>query len=131
MKKLKYLLYWIWQAPQHLLALAIIYLLDAKFYGNRRIPNTTQIARQYVSDYLDSSVSFGGYILLTPNASDKTKKHESGHSLQSLYFGWLYLIVIGLPSIAWNIVHKTIAPNRNYYDFWCEKWADKLGGVKR
>jgi hypothetical protein len=39
-------------------------------------------------------------------------------------------LVIGLPSIIWN---KFFAEYRkqnkvSYYDFWVEKWANKLGG---
>ena len=40
--------------------------------------------------------------------------------------GWLYLAVIGLPSILW-----ASRPRRNYFSFWTERWADTLGGIQR
>lgn len=60
-------------------------------------------------------------------------KHEHGHSIQSQYLGWLYLLVIGLPSLVWcNCFGKYRAKHGiSYYSFYTEKWADKLGGVDR
>lgn len=56
--------------------------------------------------------------------------HEWGHTRQSMYLGWLYLLAIGLPSLLWAFVYDS-GWNVSYYDFYTEKWADKLGGVKR
>lgn len=60
-------------------------------------------------------------------------KHEYGHTVQSKYLGWLYLLVIGAPSLIWaNCFAKYREKNKiSYYDFYTEKWADKLGGVER
>ena len=60
-------------------------------------------------------------------------KHEYGHSVQSHYLGWLYLPVIGLPSLIWCKCFEKYRVKRgiSYYDFYTEKWADKLGGVER
>ena len=55
--------------------------------------------------------------------------HESGHVKQSLYLGPLYLFVIGIPSILWAWLHKSIAPRKSYYWFYTEAWANKLGGL--
>ena len=55
-------------------------------------------------------------------------KHEYGHSLQSIYLGWFYLIIVGIPSLMrsliWNIFKLE---NTRYYDGYPEKWADNLG----
>ena len=50
-----------------------------------------------------------------------------------MYLGWLYLFVIGIPSLAWAILYGTIIkPSTNgYYKFYTEKWADRLGNVER
>lgn len=62
----------------------------------------------------------------------RTKKHEYGHSRQSLYLGPLYLIVVGLPSIIWaGFVYNLVRKEISYYDVYPENWADKLGGVNR
>ena len=82
-----------------------------------------------------SIVNIGHYRLKLENSLLRdTVRHEAiGHAKQSLYLGWLYLLVIGLPSIIWASLYGTlIKPSRNgYYKFYTERWADKLGGVKR
>lgn len=61
------------------------------------------------------------------------RKHEKGHRIQSKILGPLYLIVIGIPSIIWATLHSFCKPisKIDYYWFYPEKWADRLGGVKR
>jgi hypothetical protein len=57
-----------------------------------------------------------------------TVRHEAiGHTAQSRMLGWLYLIVIGLPSF----MRAAFFGYRCYYDFYTEKWADKLAGIDR
>ena len=60
-------------------------------------------------------------------------KHEYGHTLQSKILGPLYLFVIGLPSLIWAGCFEDYRKENkiSYYDFYTEKWADKLGGVNR
>lgn len=59
-------------------------------------------------------------------------EHEYGHSIQSLIFGPLYLVVVGLPSIL-RVIYGSIfyAINKkkwlNYYKGYPENWADILG----
>jgi hypothetical protein len=60
---------------------------------------------------------------------DNDIKHEMGHQKQSLYLGWFYLIIIGLPSVIGNLIYRI--KKFNYYSLPWEKWADKLGNVKR
>lgn len=86
----------------------------------------------FIVDHLaDAGVSLGKYIIFD-SACDVEPidyAHERGHQKQSLYLGWLYLIVIGIPSGIHNLVNRKC--KCNYYHFWTEAWADKLGGVKR
>lgn len=127
----KILLY-IWQLPQNLLGLLVILFTKAEktnpFYWR-------------TSKY-NLGVSLGRYIIFGA-VSDRyikwqTVKHEQGHQKQSLYLGWLYLLVIGLPSVIGNlydrIAHKRWSyedREKWYYNQPWEKWADKLGGVDR
>lgn len=56
--------------------------------------------------------------------------HEYGHSIQSLFLGPLYLIVIGIPSLIWaNMPHyvKKRASGVPYSAFWTERGANRLG----
>ena len=64
---------------------------------------------------------------------ERTHAHEYGHCVQSRKLGWIYLPVIGLPSLAWNWAHSTFDSLQtvDYYSFWAERWADSLGGVER
>lgn len=61
------------------------------------------------------------------------RMHEKGHRIQSKILGPFYLIVIGITSIIWNTLHTLCKPisKIDYYWFYPEKWADRLGGVKR
>jgi hypothetical protein len=51
----------------------------------------------------------------------KVIRHEYGHAMQSVRLGWLYLPVIGLPSLLVTGISSSLA-ERCYF----EKWADKL-----
>ena len=82
----------------------------------------------YYKKSFGGGISLGDYIIVCSHNA-KMVKHEYGHCLQSRRLGWLYLIVIGLPSI----LHAGLCRCRrhSYYDFFTERWADKLGGVER
>lgn len=56
--------------------------------------------------------------------------HEYGHTIQSLLFGPLYLVVMGLPSAAWGFLpyfRRKRADGRPYSDFFTESLANRLG----
>lgn len=123
------ILRWIWELPQCLLGLILTKIYKVKYKDSL---NQVKI----YSGKFPGGISLGLYILLSESNfkySPNTIKHEYGHTRQSLYLGPLYLIIIGLPSIIWaamygNIIKKT---KNGYYKFYTEKWADKLGNVKR
>ena len=62
---------------------------------------------------------------------EEVVKHEQGHTKQSYILGWLYLLVIGLPSLIWaNCFGKFRRKyGISYYAFYTEKTANILGGV--
>lgn len=114
----------IWQLPQNVVALLYYlylhfnnYLLDMYEYNGIVV----------MVKSTSGSVTLGENVFLSPKASEETKRHEYGHTKQSLMLGPLYLIVIGIPSILWAALHKTIAPSKPYGWFYTEAWADKLG----
>ncbi len=120
----------LWQLPQVLLAYMLIVLWKAK------LEFTYKGIKVYRTDKL-YGISLGTIIILSIKHNTQVLHHEYGHTRQSLYFGWLYLLIIGLPSIVMNILstvlykkgYKTFA--NNYYKRWPENWADKLGNVSR
>jgi len=119
---------YLWQLPQHLLALITLFILRKRITIKTSYEHTTV----YRLNMIGWGISLGNYILLDERYDQITIMHEFGHSVQSLYFGPLYLIVIGLPSIIMNILTRLkILKYENYYKRWPENWADKLGKVKR
>lgn len=90
-----------------------------------------------------SGISLGNYIILDSiydgwNCVRTSVAHEHGHQKQSLYLGWLYLPLVGLPSAVRNIIDRVFHKNWDsdkrqkwYYSHYPENWADKLGGVHR
>lgn len=121
----RYILY-LWQLPQHLIAL----LLRLIYKGNDSEYNGCIVRR---SVYLRGGISLGKYLIVNQWFREIDIKHEYGHSVQSRYLGWLYLLVVGLPSLLWAMMYgRAIRLSYNgYYKFYTEKWADKLGGVNR
>lgn len=132
---------YLWQLPQNVIG--FIYSRFAKstshFYFNGK--NT----RVYYVPCFRAGVTLGRYIILDPAYKRissgrllETVKHEYGHSVQSKYLGWLYLLLVGISSITRNIwdrlFHKKWEHEKRenwYYSSYPENWADKLGGVNR
>lgn len=131
-------IYFLHQLPQNLLGL-LVYLINRK--SVKKQYNLFADCSYYTAKHVsDTGISLGNYIFLD---CDKTVtlnsiKHEKGHQKQSLYLGWLYLIVVGIPSIivnVWNrLFHKDWSVEERvkwYYSQYPENWADRLGGVQR
>jgi hypothetical protein len=134
---MKHILLWIWQLPQHLLAL-IILLIQRK---NRDREETFNTSKVYWLKKGNWGVSLGEYIILcgAHNDNGNTVRHEYGHSLQSRALGPLYLLVIGISSglfnNRWDVwFHKGWTARARlywYYTRFPEKQADLLGGATR
>lgn len=137
MDLIKKILLYLWQLPQNLLGFILIKVFETEYryeYG---------INYYAVNGFFNSGISLGKYILIDnvyllarEKVLESVLKHEKGHSIQSKYFGWFYLFVIGIPSIVRNIYdrifhRKWLLANRMdwYYNHFPENWADKLGGV--
>lgn len=119
---MKNFILYIWQLPQNLVGL----ILRLIYKGEDTIFNDAVVRR---AAKMISGISLGKYIIVRQSAREQTIKHEYGHCLQSKRLGWFYLLAVGLPSI----MHAAFCQCRrhSYYDVYPEKWADKLGGVKR
>ena len=70
----------------------------------------------------------GTFIFLEGNPPDYLVRHEKGHGLQNLMFGWLTPLIITIPS-AVRYWHRRIHNIRypSYYSIWFEKQASDLG----
>lgn len=122
-----------WQLPQTLAGYIVKKICKATVY------TTYNDAVVYSWKY-DSGLSLGSFIFV-PFAATRCMsyhvqqyiKHEYGHTMQSKLLGWTYLIFIGLPSLVWAGCFKRYRKKtgKSHYDFYTEKWADKLGGVDK
>ncbi|MDR0883641.1 MAG: hypothetical protein LBN05_03425 [Oscillospiraceae bacterium] len=76
-------------------------------------------------------LTLGKYIFVGRGliGSESLLEHEYGHTIQSLFLGPLYLLVIGLPSLTWAQLFADYRRENgiDYSDFYTESWADKLG----
>ena len=127
MNYIRNLILFIWQLPQHLLAILYIgYLVmmckdlgvDSRYKQAIVIPCVMR-----------GAITLGNYVFVGLNSEyRKTVKHELGHTIQSKILGPLYLIVIGIPSITYCGLRRIFPSLRkkNYYDFYTEKWANNL-----
>lgn len=116
----------IWQLPQIIVGwIYYTYLLDKGMILAVEEYNGIRVYTKQPP----GCVSLGSYIFISYRATRNAMMHEYGHVKQSLMLGPLYLIIIGIPSILWAMTHKMIAPNKSYYWFYTEAWANKLAGV--
>lgn len=147
MNILRRIFLWIWQFPQNLVGVTMFLIFRAicrdstemMVFEHRRNP-VDPGAKVLVCPAFPSGIALGNYILLKRYDS-ASLHHEDGHRMQSLYLGPLYLMVIGLPSILGNVYDRIFHTQKQgwsderscrwYYNQPWEKWADRLGGVKR
>lgn len=131
-KVLKEILFWTWCLPQTLLGFILKILFKGKKnYEPAIVFNKFNNITYYDCNLSSGSISLGKYLLICKGHSSNTQiiKHEYGHQKQSFILGPLYLLVIGLPSLLWaNIFWNP--KKHNYYWFYTESWANKLGNVK-
>ena len=118
----KLFLLFLWQLPQNLIAIIML-----PFLGNMKLVRFTNYCWSFECTNMRGGISLGNFIYLSPSIAKKEPKikHEYGHVKQSQILGWFYLFVIGIPSILNAIFGFTDC----YYDWYTEKWANKLSGV--
>lgn len=113
-----------WGGLQSLMGLILYVYCRIRQQGVKRCIYQGSICTYWKSK---NGISLGIFIFA---AEDEMKKHEYGHSLQSLVLGPLYLLVIGLPSFVWaNLPYYQRLRRKkkiDYYSFWTERWANEL-----
>ena len=131
MKRILYVLWqWSWGLPQNLVGLCFFLYYRAK--GCRNF--SYQGARVTIWTNPSGSMSMGRYLFLEPHWTPQDHRllaHEYGHTIQSLFFGPLYLLIVGLPSILWaglpRFQRMRRTGKRSYYSVYPEKGATRLG----
>ena len=122
----------LWELPRNLLGMVVWLVV------RRTVSETTVEHGRFFFHVPNFGVSLGSFVFWssTDDAVIKinpdNKVHEFGHTIQSLYFGPLYLLVIGVPSIS-RVLYGTLyyalkkEKWRGYYAGYPERWADELG----
>lgn len=132
---MKDFLLWLWQLPQNLVGF-FIQLYYAKHDAGKYKIHKKDGIRYMRTPSFPGGVSLGRYVFLQSRYWKREKDyaldeaHEYGHCVQSQFLGWFYLLIIGIPSGLHNLWHRSHR-SKDYYAYWCEKWADELGGVQR
>lgn len=123
----------IWEFPQNALGFIIKTICKTPHYTTYKDANVFSWKNK-------GAMSLGKYIFAPFVDEDPMTfgvqqciKHEYGHTVQSKYLGWFYLLVIGLPSLVWAGCFKWYRKKTgmSYYDFYTESSADRLGEVHR
>lgn len=126
LKILKFIGLFIWQLPQNLVALVML-----PFLGKLTLIDYRNYCYSFACSNMLGGISLGSFVFVANYYKDdlETIAHEQdGHVKQSHYLGPLYLLVIGLPSITWAGVYRSLGYT-NYYQFYTEAWANKLAGL--
>lgn len=122
---------WLWQLPQQVLGYIYALIMDCA-------PQTTTIRHDdgrviHYSSWQRGGITLGSHIFipyyyLNLKQGAARVHHESGHYVQSLLLGPLYLLVVGLPSLTWSALRliKRIKEAHSYYWFYTEAWAMRL-----
>ena len=127
MKYIRNLILFIWQLPQHIVAL--IYFGYLVMMGKDLGIDSRYKQAIVIPCIMRGAVTLGNYVFVGLNSEyRKTVKHELGHTIQSKILGPLYLIVIGIPSITYCGLRRIFPSLRkkNYYNFFSEKSANYL-----
>lgn len=128
MNNLIYLLLYLWQLPQNIVALFLMI-----FDQNMKLLTSRKYTNCYIWT-LNGGISLGSYAFVSKNLSKRECHviHElDGHTKQSKLLGPLYLLIIGIPSILWLLVRRTnLKKYPNYYSFYTEKWANDCANIE-
>ena len=120
----------LWQFTHALLGLLIYFILKTEPF-------------EYTNDYTGMTVfwiptkwnacwSLGPFIFAYPDATRNILRHETGHSVQSLYLGPIYLLAVAIPSVFLFWWRRGFKKSHEWYKaHYPENWADNLGGVNK
>jgi len=118
------LILFIWQLPQHILAFFLMLLSRGKVKEGTVTYRAVPLLGR-------SAVTLGQFTFAGWKLDKYTLAHEYGHSIQSKYLGWLYLPLVGIPSIL-RCIYKIVMRKSSvwYQSGYPEKWATELGFKK-
>lgn len=124
---MKDFLLFLWELPQNILGMILIIITRAS-----RVEGEVYYLTKHKMKF---QVSLGRFIIFGNESVERlrefTIKHEMGHQLQSKDLGWFYLILIGIPSLIFNVYDRLFHKEWNiserfdwYYNLPWEKDAN-------
>lgn len=124
-KKIYYALQFTWGLLANIVG-GIVFLFLKTLYKKK--------AKKFYNNFyieVDKPMNFsiGIFFVVSSNARMSTKLHESGHSLQNVVWGPLFLFVIAIPSFI-RYWYRASTPNKkhpDYYSIWFEGQASRWG----
>ena len=125
---LKFLVQITWGLPQTLIGFILFLIVNISGFGKVLKYENGVIYTLWNSN--QGSISLGLFVFVTDDEAELIA-HETGHTVQSLLLGPLYLFIIGLPSILWAGFIFDRTTDKTYYDFYTEAWANKIAGLDR
>lgn len=120
----------LWQLPQVILGVIMLAIFRNKKEYTNPVNGITVWNISHHGAFGTACFSTGPIILTNDNTAERTLRHETGHSKQSVYLGWLFHIVVSIPSVCRFWIRRWM--NRSiewYHSGYPENWADRLGGV--
>ncbi|MEE5992525.1 MAG: hypothetical protein V3G42_04720 [Oscillospiraceae bacterium] len=120
------LLQCIWCTPQNLIGL-VLHLIHRK-NGYYHFRGAIVTAWKH-----EGCTSLGAFIFMEQSClhHERLLVHEYGHTVQNAVLGWLYPLVIVIPSMLWYHLpmcqHYRKRKQFSYYRFYTEKWANAWG----
>lgn len=119
----------IWQIPQIIVGLIMLAVFRNKKTYTNDYNNITVWQISHKGLFGSACFSTGPFIITTEEPQEATLRHETGHSLQSVYLGWLFHIVVSIPSICRFWIRKWGNKSHEWYlSGYPENWAEKCGG---
>ena len=119
----------LWQLPQSIIGWSM--MLFFVIFGKVRLITKYKQCYIFEADLMQGAISLGTVIICSTYSAKNvaTIQHEIGHMERSRKISWLYLFVIGIPSICWAALYRKLG-YKNYYVFFTESWANKLAGLE-
>lgn len=120
----------LWQLPQVILGVIMLAIFRNKKEYTNPVNGITVWNISHHGAFGTACFSTGPIILTNDHSAERTLRHETGHSKQSIYLGWLFHIVVSIPSVCRFWIRRWM--NRSiewYHSGYPENWADRLGGV--
>ena len=114
MSVLKFIVKFLWELPSNLVAILLFFFTGVDSFSFNKEKSIVIVKMSY-----RGGMTLGCFVFV--NEQDlNVLPHEYGHIKQGWVLGPLYLFVIGIPSLIWACIYKSLC--KPYNSFYTEKW---------